>query len=104
LGESLALLRRRPTGSRVIAVGGDGTLNRWLPALLENQLTLGLVPMGSGNDCARALGLYGLPWPTALEHALRAPTQAVDTGQVNWIDLQRPSTSKRFPVQPDRWF
>jgi diacylglycerol kinase family enzyme len=88
LGESLALLRSRPIGSRVIAVGGDGTLNRWLPALLENQLTLGLVPMGSGNDSARALGLYGLPWPTALEHALLAPTQAVDTGQVNWIDLQ----------------
>ena len=57
LADSLAMLRSLPTGSRVVAVGGDGTLNCWLPAALENQLTLGLVPMGSGNDVARALGL-----------------------------------------------
>ena len=88
LADSLALLRSLPTGSRVVAVGGDGTLNCWLPALLENQLTLGLVPMGSGNDVARALGLNDMPWPIALAHALQAPIQAVDTGQVNWIDLQ----------------
>lgn len=88
LAESLDLLRNRPSGSRVIAVGGDGTLNCWMPALLDNQLTLGLVPMGSGNDCARALGLYGMPWPAALEHALQAPSETVDTGQVHWVDLQ----------------
>ena len=86
--DCLALLRSQPRGSRVVAVGGDGTLNCWLPALLENQLTLGLVPMGSGNDFARALGLYGLPWQDALHHALHAPAQLIDTGAVHWTDLQ----------------
>ena len=88
LADSLALLRGLPRRSRVVVVGGDGTLNRWLPVFLERELTLALVPMGSGNDSARALGLYGQSWQTAMDHALHAPIQAVDTGQVNWIDLQ----------------
>jgi diacylglycerol kinase family enzyme len=88
LADSLALLRSLPRGSRVVAVGGDGTVNRWLPTLLENQLTLGLVPMGSGNDCARGLGLFGLSWQAALHHALHGPAQPVDTGQACWSDLQ----------------
>ena len=88
MNESLALLRGLPRGSRVVVVGGDGTLNRWLPAILERDLTLGLVPMGSGNDSARALGLYGLPWTEALQHALHGPALAVDTGWADWTDLQ----------------
>lgn len=88
LAESVALLRSLPTGSRVVAVGGDGTLNRWLPAVLERQLTLGLLPMGSGNDSARGLGLQGMPWADALAHALRASPQAVDTGLASWSDMQ----------------
>ena len=59
---SIALLQALPEGSRVVVVGGDGTLNRWLPTLLARRLTVGLVPMGSGNDSARGLGLYGLHW------------------------------------------
>lgn len=88
LAESLALLGSLPVGSRVVAVGGDGTLNRWLPAVLERQLTLGLVPMGSGNDSARGLGLHNMPWPEALAHALTAQAQALDTGLASWTDMQ----------------
>jgi diacylglycerol kinase (ATP) len=88
LADSLALLRDLLAGSRVVAVGGDGTLNRWLPAVLAQQLQLGLVPMGSGNDSARGLGLYGLLWTEALAHALNAPPQSVDTGLATWTDLQ----------------
>lgn len=88
LAESLALLNSLPEGSRVVAVGGDGTLNRWLPALLARRLTLGLVPMGSGNDSARALGLHSLRQDAALRHALQAAARPVDTGRVSWTDLQ----------------
>jgi diacylglycerol kinase (ATP) len=88
LPDSLALLHTLPEGSRLVVVGGDGTLNRWLPALLARQLTVGLVPMGSGNDSARAWGVYGLPWVQALPHALQAPAQRVDTGRACWTDLQ----------------
>jgi diacylglycerol kinase (ATP) len=88
LEESLALLHSLPEGSRVVVVGGDGTINRWLPALLARRLTVGLVPMGSGNDSARALGLHGLPWPAALLHALQASAERVDTGLATWTDRQ----------------
>ena len=86
--ESLALLHAQAHGSRVVAIGGDGTINRWLPAILARELTLGLVPMGSGNDIARALGLHGKPWQSTLPLALQGQSQAVDVGHVQWTDLQ----------------
>ena len=88
LNDSLALLQSRPEGSRVVVVGGDGTLNRWLPTLLAQRLTVGLVPMGSGNDTARALGVFGLHWTQALPLALQGPAQSIDTGLASWGDLE----------------
>lgn len=88
LQDSLARLAALPEGSRVVVVGGDGTLNRWLPSLLARRLSVGLVPMGSGNDSARALGVFGLPWTQALPLALQGTAQAVDTGLARWTDLQ----------------
>jgi diacylglycerol kinase (ATP) len=88
LEDSIALLQALPEGSRVVVVGGDGTLNRWLPTLLARRLTVGLVPMGSGNDSARAWGVYELPWAQALKFALQGPAQAVDTGLARWADPQ----------------
>ena len=76
LQDSVALLQSLPEGSRVVVVGGDGTLNCWLPTLLARRLTVGLLPMGSGNDSARAWGVYGLPWAQALALALQNRTIA----------------------------
>lgn len=78
LREALDLLMRCEPGSRVVAVGGDGTVNRWLPALRARRLELGLVPLGSGNDLARTLGPHRWPWPRAL--ALRGPARPMDVG------------------------
>ena len=82
LPQALDLLHALPRGSRVVALGGDGTVNRWLPALLERGHMLGLVPMGSGNDLARALGVFGLPWTEALECALTSAAVPMDVGLV----------------------
>ena len=41
----------------VLVLGGDGTVQRHLAALVRTQLPLLVVPGGSGNDFARALGL-----------------------------------------------
>ena len=85
--ESLDLLRREAAGARVVLVGGDGTFNRWLPALLENPLKVGFVPLGSGNDLARALQLNRRNWRQALTHALQGQPMPLDTGLAIWTDL-----------------
>jgi len=82
IGAALALITAQPAASRVVLVGGDGTVHRMLPALLQRQCTLGLVPLGSGNDTARALGLAGMVWDAALAHALAAPASAMDLGEL----------------------
>lgn len=41
----------------ILIFGGDGTIHRHLPALVRLQLPVLIVPAGSGNDFARALGL-----------------------------------------------
>jgi len=49
---------------------------------------VGLVPMGSGNDSARAWGVFGKTWQEALTLALQGQALAVDTGLARWTDLQ----------------
>ena len=78
---TLAALDALPGGSRVVLVGGDGTVNRLLPALLRGGHSLALVPAGSGNDTARALGVAGLPLEQALQLALTQPSTPMDVGE-----------------------
>ena len=51
----------------VLAVGGDGTANEAAWGLLGSETALGLVPVGSGNGLARAVGI-----PLRAERALAA--------------------------------
>lgn len=45
---------------RIIAVGGDGTLGAVLAHVANNptHVDVGLLPLGTGNDLARAMGVY----------------------------------------------
>lgn len=46
----------------LIAVGGDGTVSAVLSAMIsferKKSVTIGLIPLGTGNDLARVLNLY----------------------------------------------
>jgi diacylglycerol kinase (ATP) len=79
---ALDVIVAQPAGSRIVLVGGDGTVHCMLPAMLQRDCTLGLVPLGSGNDTARALGVAGMAWNDALAHALVAPATAMDLGEL----------------------
>lgn len=43
--------------SAALIFGGDGTVHRHLPQLYEQKIPVLVVPAGSGNDFARALGI-----------------------------------------------
>jgi diacylglycerol kinase (ATP) len=75
-----ALIDALPRGSRVVVIGGDGTLNQLLPSLQAGAHTVALVPFGSGNDTARALGLLGTSWQQALLRGLNGQVSRVDLG------------------------
>lgn len=70
---------------RVIAAGGDGTVNEVLRGLLDAQAPVcaGLVPMGTANDFARTAGAPLDAPARALHLALTAPPRAIDVGRVN---------------------
>jgi diacylglycerol kinase (ATP) len=90
---SRATLQCLPRSSRVVLIGGDGTLHHMLPVLLTHRLALGVVPLGSGNDTARALGVADLPWAQALDLALRGPTRRMDVGELVTPRLRVPFLS-----------
>ncbi|MFY9906578.1 MAG: diacylglycerol kinase family protein [Terriglobales bacterium] len=75
-----------PTTAReadaILIFGGDGTIHRHLPALVRLQLPVLIVPVGSGNDFARALKLK------SVQDSLRA-WRAFEAGkiQARAIDL-----------------
>ena len=94
VAESLACLDALPRGSRVVLVGGDGTLNRLLPALHRGGHTLALVGAGSGNDSARALGVRGWPLARALDLGLDGPARPLDLGEARW----QPAGEAPLPV------
>jgi diacylglycerol kinase (ATP) len=83
--EALAHVRALPVGSRLVVIGGDGTLNQMLPAMLERSLEVGLVAYGSGDDTARAIGVNGMHWRKALDFALTQPTTPFDIAWVNAV-------------------
>jgi diacylglycerol kinase (ATP) len=68
----------------VICAGGDGTLNEVVNGMSvhANRPALGLLPLGTTNDFARA---HGIPrrWEDACDLLIRRYTAPVDIGQAN---------------------
>jgi diacylglycerol kinase (ATP) len=82
--EQLSDLIRRHKGQvdRVIIGGGDGTLSAAIAGLIDSQIPLGLLPLGTANDLARTLGI-----PANVEQACQiiatGKPEPVDVGWVN---------------------
>ena len=64
----------------VVAVGGDGTAHEVVNGIAETDAVFGLVPVGTGNDLALALGI-----PGGLDRAL----EVIANGHEARIDLGR---------------
>ena len=62
----------------IVACGGDGTINEVASCLVNTQIKLGIIPIGSGNGLASNLKI-----PKLLEDA----TQVIKNGKTQFIDI-----------------
>lgn len=69
----------------IIAAGGDGTINEVVNGLapLDNRPTLGVIPVGTTNDFARALGIPREDILKAADTVINGVARPIDIGQVN---------------------
>lgn len=68
--------------TKIVAVGGDGTINEVAKALTNTDASLGIIPLGSGNGLARSLGI---PMETtkAIQNLIDGEIVRIDTCNIN---------------------
>jgi YegS/Rv2252/BmrU family lipid kinase len=66
----------------VIIGGGDGTLNAAVDTLVETNLPLGILPLGTANDLARTLKIPN-SLPEASKVIANGKIRRIDLGEVN---------------------
>jgi diacylglycerol kinase (ATP) len=64
----------------VAAAGGDGTLGETVNGIVGTGARLGLIPLGTGNDFARCLGI-GTDLPRAVQTLFSGVPKPVDLGR-----------------------
>jgi diacylglycerol kinase (ATP) len=75
----------------ILVFGGDGTVHRHLDALVKLGLPVLVVPAGSGNDLARALGLLKVRDSVAAWRKFVATQRNVRSIDLGWITPQEHS-------------
>ena len=98
---------------RLIVIGGDGMVHLAVQALATSDITMGVLPFGTGNDFAGALGL-----PTDLDQAIDralAPATPVDLMRIGdqWaasvatlgfsVDVNARANMMRWPSGSSRY-
>ena len=78
---------------KVIAIGGDGLVNLCLQYLARSGITLGVIPAGTGNDFARAVGVNGLSVNKIFDLYTKSDPAEIDLG------LVKSQSSERWFVQ-----
>lgn len=71
-----------PDGAVPVAVGGDGTVHEVAAACLRRGFVMGIVPSGSGDDFAFALGMARFDLPAAVRTLADGAVRRVDVGAV----------------------
>ncbi len=83
---------------KLVVVGGDGTINEVVNGITcFEKIRFGIIPTGSGNDCARGLGISGTPEELLLRILESKGAQSIDLGKVSWLDQER-EVSRLFMI------
>lgn len=83
-GDARKIVAGLPDEALVVAVGGDGTVHEVADACVGTGRVMGVLPVGSGNDYVKALGI-GTKLGRALEVIADGAVRSVDVGEVNGI-------------------
>src|SRR5215203_457527 len=83
-GHAGRIVEGLPDGVMAVAMGGDGTVHEVAAACVGRDLTMGVLPAGSGNDYVKALGV-GTDLARALEVLAGGKVRVVDAGDVNGV-------------------
>ena len=83
-GQELAAQAVSQGAKHIVAVGGDGTVHEVANGLLrtDTDAALGVIPVGSGNDFAKILGVYGYDPIRAVARLVTARSRRYDAGRV----------------------
>lgn len=83
----------------VLAVGGDGIIHEVACGLMrigrEHRPALGVVPVGSGNDFAKTLGIPEVSSDADLARILACEKTPFDVGRVEFTPAQGPASARR---------
>ena len=88
-GQTIEQARRAAAAwDRVVAVGGDGTVRAVAEGLFKagTGAALGVIPQGTGNDFARALGLFQL-WARPRTVGVESFVERLITGPTTRVDV-----------------
>ena len=66
----------------IIAVGGDGTLQEVINGLMDVDVNIGIIPVGTGNDFVRAAQVPIQP-QGALDTVIAGHTKQIDVGKMD---------------------
>lgn len=86
-GEATSMAARSAGFDTVLALGGDGVIHEVVCGLMsrprDERPQLGIIPMGSGNDYARTLGMARNDVEGALAQLVRGRVRPCEVGRVN---------------------
>lgn len=78
------ILKYKELVSFVVIGGGDGSVNAALPALMETQIPLVVIPLGTANNLARSFSIPN-DYQSAIQLIKHGEEKTIDVGMVNGI-------------------
>jgi diacylglycerol kinase family enzyme len=90
-----AQIQKSASYDALLIGGGDGTISRLLPLLKEIKIKIGMLPIGTGNDLCKELGVFKLFSLQNVLSLLRAYQEApVKTFRLGKITLRGAETAE----------
>lgn len=75
----------------VIAAGGDGLIGGVITHIVESDLVLGILPLGTANDIARSI---------KIPQSLRSAAEVIAAGRVGKVDVGKAQPAEQMPHEP----